>query len=77
MMLTEENRNILDNFKKRYSHLHPLILHRSFERSNNFLELFEILESIPKFPISWDDDKKVWSTNTDITSQKKLKKIRK
>ena len=77
-MIEKEDKEITENFKKRYSHIHPLIFHRSLERSNSFVELFEILESVPsKFPISWDENKRSWVKNLDITSQKKLKSIRK
>lgn len=65
------------NFKERYSHLHPLILYRSIERANDLMELFDILENIPNFPIVWDENKRLWVKETDITAQKKLKNIRK
>jgi hypothetical protein len=68
----------IDNFKKRYSHLHPLIFHRSVERANNLIELFEILEGVPsKPPIIWDETSRSWIKQTDIIAQKKLKNIKK
>lgn len=68
----------LINFRKRYSHLHPLIFHRSLERASSLIDLFDILENIPsKFPIVWNEEKRSWVKETDITAQKQIKNIRK
>ena len=75
MNLTDED--CIDNFKKRYSHLHPLIFHRSIERAKNLMDLFEILEGVPsKCPIVWDESNRSWVKEPDIISQKKLKDIK-
>ncbi len=68
----------LINFQKRYSNLHPLIFHRSVERSNSLMDLFDILENIPsKFPIVWSEEKRSWIKESDIIAQKQIKNIRK
>jgi hypothetical protein len=68
----------IENFRKKYSSLHPLILHRSAERASSLMELFDLLENIPSnFPIVWDEKKRSWVKQLDITAQKQLKNIRK
>lgn len=75
IQISEES---LVNFRKRYSNLHPLIFHRSIERANSLMDLFDILENVPsKFPIAWDEEKRSWVKETDITAQKQIKSIRK
>jgi hypothetical protein len=70
--------NFLQNLKKRYQSLHPLILHRSIERSKNLSDLFDILESVPnKFPLIWDEINRRWKYESDIINRNKLKKIEK
>lgn len=68
---------IIANFRKRYIDLHPLIFHRSLERANNTLELFEILESIPKPPVVWDDAQRSWIRETDFLCKKNLRSMKK
>jgi hypothetical protein len=71
------NEDAIENFRKRYYNLHPLIFHRSVERAGSLVELFEILETIPsKYPIAWNDNIRSWVKETDITAQKKIKNIR-
>jgi hypothetical protein len=68
----------IEAFRKRYHHLHPLVFCRSLEKAKNAMDLFEILESVPrKLPFSWDEKKRVWTKDQDILAQKKLKNIRK
>jgi len=57
--------DLLKTFKERYN-VHPLIFHRSAEHAKDELDLFEILESIPDFPIIWDNQKRRWQ-HTDLT----------
>jgi hypothetical protein len=57
--------------------MHPLMFHRSLERANNTLELFEILESIPKPPVVWDDTQRSWIRETDFLCKKNLRSMKK
>jgi hypothetical protein len=62
--------------KSRYSQIHPLMFQRSVERAKNLADLFEILERIPvRFPVVWDDSKRMWVKETDPLSQKNLKEL--
>ena len=73
MILCEE---LLENFRKRYLHLHPLVVQRSVERARDAAELFEILESVPKNPpFSWNDEKRSWIKDLDVAAKAQMKKI--
>jgi hypothetical protein len=62
------NEDVLKSFKKRYSHVYPLIFHRSVERATSAGHLFDILETIPdRFPLVWNEKKKCWAWTTDIS----------
>jgi len=66
--------DIQDALKKRYSDLHPLIFHRSLDKTKTNGELFDILESIPKeYPIIWDEYNRCWKHTTDILQTSILK----
>jgi hypothetical protein len=53
--------------KERYAHLHPLLFQRSLEKARSNVELFDILESIPKeMPVVWDDTDRVWKHVNDL-----------
>lgn len=72
-MIFEE---VLSSFREKYAHLHPLVLQRSIERAKDASDLFEILESMPnKPPFSWDDEKRSWTKDLDVTCKNGLKKI--
>lgn len=62
-------------FKKRYDYVHPLVFHRSLEKADNDLELFEILETIPEMPFFWDDSSRRWIRCTDFLNISKTKNI--
>jgi hypothetical protein len=68
----------LDGFKKRYSHLHPLIVHRSAERARDASDLFDILENFPeKYPVVWDEKAHSWKHESDVILSEQLKEMRK
>lgn len=77
-MIIDPEDPILANFRSKYAHVHPLVLHRSVERASSVLDLFEILEALPKEPpFSWDDSCRAWVRDDDIMSLGALKSIRK
>lgn len=58
---------IVEALRKRYTGVHPLIFHRSLERARSDVELFDILEGMPKtFPIYWDEAEHCWKNTKDI-----------
>lgn len=64
----------LNNFKVKYQYLHPLIFHRSLEKARSVLDLFEILETVPKIPpFSWNEEKRCWFKEKDSLNLEKLK----
>jgi hypothetical protein len=67
--------DMISALKKRYENLNPLVFQRSLEKSESALELFEILDSVPKPPFSWDDSSKRWIKISDFYFINKAKSI--
>lgn len=62
-----KNVTTMDGLRRRYSHLHPLILQRTIERANSAGEVFDILESMPlAYPVVWDAESRKWVEASDI-----------
>ena len=56
--------------KERYSNIHPLLFHRSVEKSASNAELFDILDSIPNtLPVMWDDELRRWVSTELLQNQ--------
>jgi len=52
--------------RQRYPEIHPLLFFRCIEKTTTNVELFDMLETLPKtYPIIWDHDIKQWAT-TDL-----------
>jgi hypothetical protein len=67
-----------ENFRSKYAHVHPLVFHRSVEKASSFINLFEILESVPKEPpFSWDEARRSWTRDEDVMGLGALKAMRK
>lgn len=64
--------NVFKSLQDRYFNIHPLIFHRSIEKSQSLSDLFDILESFPGLPAIWDDEHKTWKKITDICLQDKF-----
>jgi hypothetical protein len=68
----------LENFRSKYAHVHPLVFHRSVEKASSFINLFEILESVPNgHPFSWDESRRAWARDEDVMGLGALKAMRK
>lgn len=77
-MISDLDDSVLNNFRTKYQHLHPLVFQRSLERSSSLLELFEILEGVPSEPpYSWDESRRSWSKDEDLICSEALKLLRK
>jgi ethanolamine utilization protein EutA (predicted chaperonin) len=58
---------LMEGLKKRFSHLHPLILIRSRERAKSLGHLFDILDTFPdKYPVIWSDEELKWIHTDDL-----------
>lgn len=76
--MREISDSVLDGFRKRYTHLHPLIFHRSVEKARDASNLFDILEGVPeKYPVVWDDKTRMWRHEGDVLLGEHLKEMRK
>ncbi len=64
--------------KDRYQTIHPLLFHRSVEKSITNGELFDLLDGMPQeYPIIWDNKTRKWEYTSDLiqgTSAHKIKK---
>lgn len=67
-MISEE---LLKALRDKYVGVHPLIFHRSKERSKTAGELFDILDTMPtEFPIVWHEESKRWVQTKDLFQAK-------
>jgi len=65
---------VVDGLKKRFLDIHPLIFHRSLERTKTAGELFDVLSSLPtEYPIIWDEENKKWVSTKDLFQAKTFK----
>lgn len=69
------NEDVLNGLRQRYKNLNPLVFHRSLEKSETAVELFDILETIPSCPFLWDDNNKKWTKANDFLCINKAKSI--
>lgn len=67
--------NIVNSLRSRYQQINPLVFHRSMEKTNSAVELFDILESIPSCAFYWDDSNKKWTKSNDFVCIGKAKDI--
>jgi hypothetical protein len=55
--------------------MHPLLFHRSIEKTITNGELFDLLEGMPKtYPIVWDDRTRTWTHTIDFLQESQLHK---
>lgn len=67
------NSDIVSKLRERYSHIHPLIFHRSVEQAKTPGELFDILDEFSdSYPIIWDEQTRRWKKTRDVYQYKKL-----
>lgn len=57
---------IVNKLLDRYPELHPLLFHRSVERARSNGDLFDILDTLPKYPMIWCEDTYRWVTAKDL-----------
>ena len=63
--------DVLNGLRERYSHIHPLIFHRSSERATSAGDLFDILDDFPDtYPVMWSEEQHSWVATDDLTQQK-------
>lgn len=57
---------IIENLKKKFSEINPLLFHRSVEYASSPGELFDILDLMPEPPLIWDEISKRWIKTEDL-----------
>jgi uncharacterized protein YecE (DUF72 family) len=63
---------VQEGLKKRYPHIHPLLFQRSVEKAENDVELFDILESFPDYPVVWDEETRRWVKTEDLLQSESI-----
>lgn len=58
--------DLILGLRRRHSSLHPLIFLRSVERSDRISELFDILDTVPDFPLSWCENEHKWVSMSNL-----------
>lgn len=56
----------VEALKQRYSHIHPLLFHRSKERAKSVGDLFDMLDTMPPVPVVWEESSCRWVATTDL-----------
>jgi hypothetical protein len=52
---------VVEKLIERYSHLHPLVRHRSLMKAKTVGELFDLFDSFPEtMPVTWDETNRRW-----------------
>jgi hypothetical protein len=46
---------IIDSLKEKFADVHPLVFQRSLEHAKTAGELFDILDTLPDLPFTWDE----------------------
>lgn len=62
---------VISKLKEKYSHLHPLMFHRSMERAKTQGDLFDILDTAPSLPAVWCHRSSRWVQVDDVFCSKK------
>jgi hypothetical protein len=57
---------LIKKLRDRYPDVHPLIFQRSIDHARSEVDLFDILESIPEYPVTWSEDQHCWVNTHDI-----------
>jgi hypothetical protein len=65
---------IVESLKKRFD-VHPLVFQRSLEHAKTPGELFDILDTIPDLPFTWDTDSRCWKSIKDVSLSEGFSKI--
>ena len=72
-MIDAETINAL---RERHPEVHPLLFQRSVEHAETAGELFDILESLPPLPVSWNEKKRRWVRIKDVIVSERVDLIR-
>jgi len=71
--MLQRDDKIVQALRIRFTNVHPLLFHRSIERATTNGNLFDILDTIPEFPIVWNDDIGRWES-TDLLQARSFEK---
>jgi len=69
-------KKVIEGLRKRFP-VHPLVFQRSVEYASSPGELFDILDTTPECPFTWDEKERRWIHITDVSMSSKLMKLNK
>jgi hypothetical protein len=61
---------IVENIRRKFSSVHPLIFQRSWEKAKTPGELFDLLDTLPPLPFVWDAEAGCWRTVANLVDPK-------
>lgn len=64
------NYQIFEGVRQKFSHINPLVVHRSCEHAQTPGELFDILDTLPPPPFIWDSKIRRWRTVNNMIDPK-------
>ena len=63
----------VNKLREKYSDIHPLIFHRSVQKTTSEVVLFDILDSFPKeYAVVWSEIDRKWVTTKDLVQIEKF-----
>lgn len=70
------DQNVVKKLKEKYSHLHPLLFHRSVEKAKSNGDLFDIVDTVPdQYPVVWNERDNRWMTLPDLFLKKEFDEL--
>jgi len=65
---------IIESLKEQFD-VHPLVFQRSLEHAKTSGELFDILDTMPDLPFTWDEVARRWKSVKDVSLSEGFSKI--
>jgi len=65
---------IVESLREKYN-VHPLVFQRCLEHAKTAGELFDILDTIPDLPFTWDEENRCWKKVKDVSLSSGFAKI--
>lgn len=66
---------LIESLRERYK-IHPLLFHRSLEYAESGSHLFDILDTLPGYPMTWDEQNKCWKAMEEPLQYERLKLVK-
>lgn len=67
--MVKNKSEVIDGLRKHFHNVHPMLFLRSLEKAESVGDLFDILDTIPEYPLAWDNEVHRWVTTDLLQSQ--------